>query len=612
MITSSAKNRVPPAIRRAVLAIPRFIDQAGNEPPPNRDTIAKGKLYKTIPIIPRPSRWTKNEIDVLNEAVNYASLLRVQAQLRRSFPGTLRDMQLSDITGARLPNSDQSAPSFAFRPYFDSDDEDDAPLFALARSQLNPSVSSDPMTPSSSSSASDDRRVNIAWFALRLGVFPHSFTSALNPDDLATTMPSPRPSQGQGSADVPGTTTGAGVAGIVLRGPPQADVARVAAIVDRFLAHKSAARASSTAPTDQRMQVGRTASDQGESKEELETPTWGSVMADATRINWAYIADKWVRTKSGMDCYLRWNAVQNPAIRTAPWSQAELTKLKEAIARHRARNWVAIAQEVGSGRTPLDCLRLYQQKLSLVHVQNGPFTLAEDAELATLVAQFGDADWNRISMEMSTFRMPKQLEARWHKSGNSLLRRGRWSAEEDARLLLAIRAYTVVTEKKKDGDPDNAQQSEFNEHVSDDEEVDDDMPLSLRRKPMKSSSSSSSSQTGSEVKSLEDIVNEGGHVRILWARVQQHLPGRTDLQCRERYMNLVARAKTGRWTPEATAALHEAVSTHGAGQWQMIAFQLHSAGYGDFDWRACKRKWLSTADENLVRDYKEKSKEQDV
>lgn len=60
-----------------------------------------------------------------------------------------------------------------------------------------------------------------------------------------------------------------------------------------------------------------------------------------------------------------------------------------------------------------------------------------------------------------------------------------------------------------------------------------------------------------------------------WVKIQQHVPGRTDVQCRERWVNILSpNVKSGPWTAEEDRKLREATERHGLGKWAQIAQEL--------------------------------------
>ncbi|XP_035292128.1 snRNA-activating protein complex subunit 4 isoform X5 [Anguilla anguilla] len=60
-----------------------------------------------------------------------------------------------------------------------------------------------------------------------------------------------------------------------------------------------------------------------------------------------------------------------------------------------------------------------------------------------------------------------------------------------------------------------------------------------------------------------------------WWKIRNEVPGRTDAQCRERYLDCLSEdVKKGRWSPEEEAMLINLVRKYGAGRWSKIASEM--------------------------------------
>jgi hypothetical protein len=78
-----------------------------------------------------------------------------------------------------------------------------------------------------------------------------------------------------------------------------------------------------------------------------------------------------------------------------------------------------------------------------------------------------------------------------------------------------------------------------------------------------------------------------------WAKIQQHVLGRTDIQCRERYMNVLTPSlATGPWTRQEVERLDELVEEHGE-KWGFIASLMN----GRTD-NQCARRWRMNKEED--------------
>lgn len=93
--------------------------------------------------------------------------------------------------------------------------------------------------------------------------------------------------------------------------------------------------------------------------------------------------------------------------------------------------------------------------------------------------------------------------------------------------------------------------------------------------------------TVAEDKQLSVAVNSYGSHN--WVKVQQHVPGRTDVQCRERWVNILnPELRSGPWTSEEDKKLIDAVTKHGPGRWSQIATLLYPRTDNQ-----CWRRWKS-------------------
>lgn len=87
-----------------------------------------------------------------------------------------------------------------------------------------------------------------------------------------------------------------------------------------------------------------------------------------------------------------------------------------------------------------------------------------------------------------------------------------------------------------------------------------------------------------------------------WSRVAETVPTKTDVQCRERWANvLTPDVKSGPWSPEEDAALLESVDKFGIGKWSRVSKEL--PGRTD---NACWRRWkeINRHKSTVIEDYK--------
>ncbi|NWR85013.1 SNPC4 protein, partial [Furnarius figulus] len=212
-----------------------------------------------------------------------------------------------------------------------------------------------------------------------------------------------------------------------------------------------------------------------------------------------------------------WQNWEHPSINKKEWSEEEIERLKQIAAKHNYLNWQTIAQELGTNRTPFQCLQKYQ--IYNKDLKRKEWTKDEDQMLLELVQEMrvgSHIPYKKIAYYMEG-RDSAQLIYRWTKSVDPSLKKGPWTPEEDAMLLAAVKKY---------GERD-------------------------------------------------------------WYKIRTEVPGRSDAQCRDRYLKALHRdVKKGKWSLEEEEQLIELVQKHGLGHWSKIASELpHRTG------SQCLSKW---------------------
>lgn len=85
-----------------------------------------------------------------------------------------------------------------------------------------------------------------------------------------------------------------------------------------------------------------------------------------------------------------------------------------------------------------------------------------------------------------------------------------------------------------------------------------------------------------------------------WAKVRQHVPGRTDVQCRERWVNILDPSlNLGKWSLEEDELLKKAVEEYGVGKWSLVSTMVPNRTDNQ-----CWRRW-KTLHAKEVKGYKQ-------
>ncbi|NXM75529.1 SNPC4 protein, partial [Serilophus lunatus] len=136
-----------------------------------------------------------------------------------------------------------------------------------------------------------------------------------------------------------------------------------------------------------------------------------------------------------------WQNWEHPSINKKEWTEEEIERLKQIAAKHNYLDWQTIAQELGTNRTPFQCLQKYQ--IYNKDLKRKEWTKDEDQMLLELVQEMrvgSHIPYKKIAYYMEG-RDSAQLIYRWTKSVDPSLKKGPWTPEEDAMLLAAVKKY---------------------------------------------------------------------------------------------------------------------------------------------------------------------------
>ncbi|XP_023794072.1 snRNA-activating protein complex subunit 4 [Cyanistes caeruleus] len=136
-----------------------------------------------------------------------------------------------------------------------------------------------------------------------------------------------------------------------------------------------------------------------------------------------------------------WQNWEHPSINKKEWTEEEIEKLKQIAAKYNYVDWQTIAQELGTNRTPFQCLQKYQ--IYNKDLKRKEWTKHEDEMLLELVQEMrvgSHIPYKKIAYYMEG-RDSAQLIYRWTKSVDPSLKKGPWTPEEDAMLMAAVKKY---------------------------------------------------------------------------------------------------------------------------------------------------------------------------
>jgi hypothetical protein len=260
--------------------------------------------------------------------------------------------------------------------------------------------------------------------------------------------------------------------------------------------------------------------------------------------------------------------VETEAIRNTP--PEELEHNVEGL------DWDLIAKYHVPTRSGADCKIQWLQNMHPA-IEKKKFTKAEDKQLLDLAKKYKAHNWEAIAKELGTNRTPAQCFKRYQRSLNTNMMKSKWTAEEDKILIDAVKRYgeknwqqvAHCLEGRTGQQCLHRWQKTLNPHIRRGRwTTAEDMMLTLAVKAYGSKN---------------------------WIKIQAHVPGRTDMQCRERWVNILNPAlNNGPWTEEEDNKLKQAIEMYGLGKWSQVSQMLHPRTDNQ-----CWRRWKALNAEDV-------------
>jgi hypothetical protein len=280
--------------------------------------------------------------------------------------------------------------------------------------------------------------------------------------------------------------------------------------------------------------------------------------------DWVAVS-KLVPGRTNAQCCHRWVDCLDHGVDRGPrrsWKPEEDAKLTSAVKKHGSNNWIAVAKLV-PGRTNLQCRLKWINSLDpSINRTIGTWTTEEDAKLIDAIGKCGK-DWVAVA-KLVPGRTNKQCRTAWiawvARLGNT--KKGTWTAEEDSKLIDAVRKCG-----KEDWDAVAAMvpsRTSFQCRTI----------WTVRLGPaIEGTPPNLGRWTPEEDAKLTGAVMKYGKD---WVTVAPLVPGRTNLQCRQRWVRYLdppidrTPETTGFWTAKEDAKLTSAMEKHGK-NWVAVA-----------------------------------------
>lgn len=254
-------------------------------------------------------------------------------------------------------------------------------------------------------------------------------------------------------------------------------------------------------------------------KNDLETMKTHVPFKPPVHINydWYAVAKKLKKRHSAQECQSMWEQFENPEVNKSTWTRTEALKLVEIAVRHNESGWEAIAKELNTKRSMIQCFIYYVTNIK--NKQKVKWTDDEDEILRRLVEELklgNYVPWQYIASKMG--KRKSQVYIRWKQSLQPDVKKGRFLPEEDTVLLTCVKRYGLDFKKI----------AKF---------VTGRNTIQLQNRYRILQNACSTEWTIEEDRLLVQLMAGHGN-RNSFSKVSQHFPGKNRSHLRMRYMTL--------------------------------------------------------------------------
>ncbi|NXI26954.1 SNPC4 protein, partial [Sterrhoptilus dennistouni] len=234
-------------------------------------------------------------------------------------------------------------------------------------------------------------------------------------------------------------------------------------------------------------------------------------------------------------------------------------------------DWDKISNIHFDGQRSSEELRKFWQNWEHPSINKEEWTEKEIERLKKIAAKHNCLDWQTIAQELGTNRTAFQCLQKYQ-IYNKDFKRKEWTRDEDEMLLELVQEMRVgnhIPYKK----------------IAYYMEGRDSAQLIYRWTKSVDPNLKKGPWTPEEDDMLMAAVQK--YREKEWYKIQAEVPGRSDSQCRDRYLKVLHwDLKKGKWSSEEEEQLIELVEKHGLGRWSKIASELpHRTG------SQCRSKW---------------------
>lgn len=251
---------------------------------------------------------------------------------------------------------------------------------------------------------------------------------------------------------------------------------------------------------------------------------------DPDRVDWMKISNITFQGRRGwLSCRRAWQHSVDPSLNQDPMTDKEEEKLSQLVDETGKRNWVYIAQQLGTGRTAFQGLQYYQQHMN-PEMLDRPWVKEEDEQLVRVVQQCQQLhfNWRKVAQFMEG-RSGVQCYKRFIKLDPNITK-GLWTEAEDGQLMAAVQLlgscnWGRVSELVLGRTREQCRERYLNS-----------LDPRISGKPW----------TYEEDKLLVERVEQFGK-EVSWVRLTKEFPGRTDNQILQRFKRLEDWRQKAEW-----------------------------------------------------------------
>lgn len=262
------------------------------------------------------------------------------------------------------------------------------------------------------------------------------------------------------------------------------------------------------------------------------------LLMNVNGIDWESISTYFVQTRSATDCRLQWTINDHPMINRSSLfdeNEKEIEALKKIVPK--------VLKQVNSKGLPEGFCN----------------------------------PWQLIASQLGTNRTAIQCFMMYQRKLNPNFLKGKWTADEDEQLMTALKIYGTqnwqAVAQMIDGRTGQQCLHRYEKAINPE----------IKRGRW-------STEEDELLKKAVSPFIESGASKINWSTVKLTVPGRTDVQCRERWVNILDPSiSAAPFTPAEDQKLLEMVEIHGNGNWSKISQEFGRARTDNQLWRRWKQ-----------------------